>query len=111
MGRRGKHCATFNISRRSVLFSYEMLNVGIIRPLPGWEKKELDRFNPVIVESHYDVSQDLISERTERWGTSDINCCSYDCLTGLCYWTDWSRKDNARWEGQDSLHEDGTIDL
>ena len=107
--RRGKHCATFNVSREGAGGFF--INVGIVRPLPGWDEKELDVFDPAIVNSSGNVSQDLIAERTERWGTSDVNCCSYWCYDGRCYWSDWSDRGDARWEGAESLDEAGTIGL
>ena len=106
--RRGKHFATFNLSGDAGGF---YINVGIIRPLLGWDEKELDVFNPVEVHSSDNVSQDLIAERTERWGTSDINCCSYRCFGGECCWNNWSDYDDAEWDGAESLREDGTIGL
>ena len=46
-----------------------------------------------------------------RWGTSDVNCCAYDCGTGVCYWSDWSDCDDTEWKGIEGLDEDGTIGL
>ena len=55
--------------------------------------------------------RDLVLVHTERWGTSDVNCCSYGCFTRSCYWSDWSDCDYAQCEGAASLCEDGTIGL
>merc|ERR1711862_152728 len=97
--RGGKHFATFSVSQE---LEDSYIEVGIIRPLPGWDKKDLEDFDPVIVNSFYGASQDLLAERTERWGTSGVNCCSYSCLTRRCCWSDWSDYHIEQWEGAES---------
>ena len=87
--------------------------VGIVRPLPGLDGRELESFDPVIVNSSDDVSRDLLSERTDRW-TSDVHCCCYYCGTGSCWWSDWSdRRGRVEdWEGEEGLpQEGGTVGL
>ena len=106
--RRGGHYAIFNVSKEADDFN---IDVGIIRPLPGWGKKELDNFDPSLVESGDDVSQDLLAERTERWGTSDAHCCSYNCDGGDCYWSDWSNRHCEEWDGMEGLDEVETFGL
>jgi len=106
--RGGTHFASFNISQGADKF---YIDVGIVRPLPGWEKKELESFDPVYVYSFHNLSQDLLAERTERWGTSDINCCSYYCDDGDCSWSNWSDYHPELYEGRESLNEEGTIGL
>ena len=108
--RRGEHFATFNVSGEAAAdFN---IDIGIIRPLPGWDKQELAGFDPVYDDSSDDASQDLLAQRTDRWGTSVVNCCSYNCDNGYCYWSDWSGGYNyARWDGVEILYEAGTIGL
>ena len=60
--RREIHCAIFNISPEADTFHF---HAGIIRPLPGWDEKELDSFNPSCVKSGDYVRQDLLAKRTE----------------------------------------------
>ena len=106
--RRGKHYREFNISDEGDDY---YIHVGIMRPLRGWDQTNIDTFNPIFVRSYDSLSQDLIAERTERWGTSDVNCCSYCCFNGSCYRSSWSDYSGERWEGMESLREDGTIGL
>ena len=79
--------------------------------MPGWDGKDLDKFNPVYVKSSDDVSQDLLAERTERWGTSEVNCCSYFLYNGYCVWSSWTDPHFEEWNGAERLREDGTIGL
>ena len=106
--RGGKHCATFNISKEG---DFYRIHVGLIRPLPGWDERDLVDFDPVFVNSFEDESRNLLAERTERWGTSDVNCCSYYCADGRCCWSSWSDRGDEEWEGMERFDEDGTIGL
>jgi len=111
--RRGKHYVTFNITNGldDRCDNYHIY-VGLIRPLPGWDEKELDSFNPARVgRPNVNLSRDLRAERTERWGTSDVNCCSYSCGSGDCNWSNWSTNHCEEWEGQRGHYEDGTVGL
>ncbi|EJK53236.1 hypothetical protein THAOC_27376 [Thalassiosira oceanica] len=78
--RAGKHWTTFTGSFR---FDHNQ-TVGVIRPLPGWEKRGLDRFNP----GHSDFHQNLQQERTGRW-EGDVHCCRIYMRDGDCFWSDW----------------------
>lgn len=106
--RGGKHFSSFAISQEA---DKCYIDIGVIRPLPGWNKKGLDSFDPVYVYKFHDVSQDLLAERTEKWGTSDINCCSYYCEHGNCCWSNWSDFHTEQYEGMESFNENGTIGL
>lgn len=106
--RGGKHFSSFTISQEA---DKCYIDIGVIRPLPGWGNKKLDTFDPVYVYSFHDVSQDLLAERTEKWGASDINCCSYYCEHGNCCWSNWSNFHTEQYEGMESLNEDGIIGL
>ncbi|EJK48349.1 hypothetical protein THAOC_32863, partial [Thalassiosira oceanica] len=67
---------------------------------------------PVFISSHYRVSEKLRSQRTAKWGDSDIHCCSYDCNDGLCRRTDWDANVTGdEWHGREGLDESGTIGL
>jgi len=72
-------------------------------------KKELEDFDPFFVDLDDDISQDLLAERTARWGTSDVNCCAYDFYWWHCYLSDWANCAHIGWEGMEGLDEDGTI--
>ena len=53
-------------------------------------------------------SIELLGERNERWGDSNVNGCQYSFTNGLCYWSDWElieQSEAARktWEGQEGL--------
>jgi len=91
--RAGKHWATFTCTT-TTLYN---LSVGVIRPLPGWEKRGLDSFNPALREfrSH------LLRERTVRWEGDVDYCCFY--VYGQCYCSNWEGTDSQRchWEGID----------
>merc|ERR1712183_526404 len=64
------------------------------------------------VDSSDNISQDLLAKRTDRWGTSDVHCCSYLCDGGECHWSDWSNFHYEEWEGREGLlNEGGTIGL
>ncbi|EJK68350.1 hypothetical protein THAOC_10477 [Thalassiosira oceanica] len=76
--RAGKHWATFTSSSSFEDFQ----TVGVIRPLPGWEKRGLEWFSPVY---HNKFHQDLQRERTNRW-----------------------EGDYANWEGRDDFDRDCT---
>ena len=106
--RRGKHFVTFNVSQETGGY---YIDFGVIRPLPGWDQRGLESFDPVTIDLSDILYQELVAERTERWGISIANCCSYNCRDGLCYWSNWYDSDEEQWEGAESLSENGTIGL
>ncbi|EJK75310.1 hypothetical protein THAOC_02967 [Thalassiosira oceanica] len=70
--------------------------------------------DPVFASSSYIplVSEKLRSQRTARWGVSNVHCCTYYCYNGSCYWTDWdNEKGLSSWQGQEGLEGSGTIGL
>ncbi|EJK59788.1 hypothetical protein THAOC_19952 [Thalassiosira oceanica] len=98
--RAGKHWATFTSSS---LFSHSQ-TVGVIRPLPGWEKRGLDKFSPGLRVFH----QDLQQERTGKWG-GDVHCCRIYTRGGHCHWYDWEGQENITpWKGRDDFDRDWT---
>ena len=98
--RAGKHWATFtNLSGFPIYKT-----VGVVRPLPGWEKRGLDWFNPGGQCFH----QDLRRERTGRW-EGDVHYCRVNIIEGDCYWSDWSGEfppSNILWDGRDDYDGD-----
>ena len=99
--RAGKHWATFKSSSRFQSFQF----VGIIRPLPGWEKRGSYRFNPALD----DFNADLLQERTGRW-EGDVHFCQLFVSTadGSCWWSDWTgdRTKMSNWEGRGDYDSD-----
>ena len=92
--RAGKHWTTF---KSSSSFKWNQ-SVGVIRPLPGWDKRGLDSFTPTSPEFH----EDLQHERTDRW-EGDVHCCCLDMRSGNCYWSDWEglSSKGSNWEAPD----------
>ena len=97
--RSGKHWATFTSSSCFELNQ----SVGVIRPLPGWEKRGLDSFHP---SGYNPTSPQLQRERTNRWG-GDVHYCWFNTKTGSCYWSDWEvDATKTNWEGYENYSED-----
>ena len=113
--RGGRHFVEFSITNNE---GYTCL--GVIRPVSltngidvaaDWGGQVI----PVVVSSNYQpvVSEKLRSQRTAKWGDSNVHCCTYCCSNGQCYWTDWHYDKNASdWQGRDGLGgSGGTIGL
>ena len=79
--RAGKHWTTFTSSSRF----QSLQDVGVIRPLPGWEKRGLDWFTPAFREFY----ADLLRERIERW-EGNVHFCQLVMDDGICVWYDWT---------------------
>jgi len=95
--RSGKHWATFTSSSR---FECNQ-SVGVIRPLPGWDKRELDSFSPFFDR----FQQDLRRERTDRW-EGDVHYCRFNTRTGYFYWSCWEGDvADTNWEGHGDYDE------
>ena len=115
--RGGTHFVEFAVSGND---STVVVNLGVIRPLSltngileadwGWEWN----VDPVNVSSRYipAAAEILRSQRTARWGDGNINCCTYYCDSGRCFWTDWNNRDDiSDWQGREGLEASGTIGL
>ncbi|EJK70658.1 hypothetical protein THAOC_07963 [Thalassiosira oceanica] len=90
--RAGRHWATFTI-----LPSFLCLQTfGVIRPLPGWDKRGLDEFSP----ANPAFRQDLLRERTDRW-EGDVHYCRLDLDDGSCCWSDWTENTTSSYEGDE----------
>ena len=101
--RAGKHWATFTRSSIGPLIPF--IVCGVVRPLPGWEKKRLDWFSPSDDDS---TSQKLKRERTNRW-EGDVHYCRFIMETGQCYWTDWQEDvQDTNWGGRNNHNGDCT---
>ncbi|EJK71375.1 hypothetical protein THAOC_07195 [Thalassiosira oceanica] len=95
--RAGKHWATF--------VSHVFLSVGVIRPLPGWDQRGLDSFNPL----QRQFREDLRRERTSRWEW-DVHFCQFyhnGQFAGQCWYSNWEGTDRRSiWEGIDNFDKD-----
>ncbi|EJK58939.1 hypothetical protein THAOC_20898 [Thalassiosira oceanica] len=117
MMRGGRHFVEFAITYNVDEFSF--VDLGVIRPVSLTNDINLRadwRGNvvPVCVSSDHKpaVSGKLRSQRTAKWGDSDIHCCSYDCYNGRCGVTDWDTKViDHEWRGRERLDGSGTIGL
>ena len=132
--RAGKHWATFSSTSR---FDSEQ-TVGVIRPLPGWDKRGLVSFNPFScyfyeedgLEDVLAFRRDLQNERTDGW-KGDVHLCRINMASGVCFWSDWEEDEDeilsgreafkffgidagpagieSKWEGRDGYDRDCTV--
>ena len=116
--RGGRHFVEFSITNDEGYTNAVCL--GVIRPVSltnGIDLKADWRgpVDPVTVVSWDSpaISAKWRSQRTAKWGDSNVHCCTYCCSTGQCYWTDWHYDKNASdWQGRDGLGgSGGTIGL
>ncbi|EJK56946.1 hypothetical protein THAOC_23069 [Thalassiosira oceanica] len=97
--RAGRHFATVEV------FSGSLLRFGVIRPiehLDGSLMAAMVTFTPYNEYWH----SELLSGRTERWGSGDVHCCMY-CHDGDCDWTDWGdaiMQSLSDWEGAEPYY-------
>ena len=120
--RGGKHFAEFEITNDEQSLIY----LGVIRPVSlaneinlkhDW-KLSVDPVN-ITGERHGSamfISEKLRSQKTAKWGDSNIHCCAYSCgdeYHGLYSWTDWTTRDThlVPWEGREGLEGKGSIEL
>ncbi|EJK75179.1 hypothetical protein THAOC_03110 [Thalassiosira oceanica] len=117
--RGGKHFVQFKITANNGYQGSHIVDLGVIRPVSLTNGIDLGAdwrgsVNPVDITSRDDpeVSEKLRSQRTSRWGNSDIHCCSYDCDDGHCRVTDWDTYvPDYEWHGCEGLGGIGTIGL
>ena len=113
----GRHFVEFTITNdeRSIFVS-----LGVIRPvsltngidlLADWGGQVI----PVVVSSRCEpaVAEKLRSQRTARWGDSNVHCCSYFCAFGGCNWTNWNNEIgvSSEWQGREASTRSGTVGL
>lgn len=107
--RGGKHFAEFHMHADEEGW---VTMVGVIRPLPGWDAKEIGSFAPVAIDASSSLSRDLLAEHTSRWGSGDLHCCAYYCFDGECWCTNWAVTNSGEdWEGREAIQEAGKIGL
>ena len=116
--RGGRHFVEFAIT--DVEQNMSFAHLGIIRPVSLTDGIDLEadwgghvhpmhtcsRNNPAIAEK-------FRSQRTAKWGYSNVHCCDYDCNTGVCTWSDWDDEIDASfgWQGSERLGGNGTVGL
>ncbi|EJK55777.1 hypothetical protein THAOC_24450 [Thalassiosira oceanica] len=117
--RGGRHFVEFAITVDESIRS-PFVYLGVIRPVSLTNGIDLEAdwrgsVDPARVTSHnkHAVSEKLRSQRTSKWGDSDIHCCSYDSYDGYCTGgTDWDTKvPDYEWHGREGLGGSGTIGL
>ena len=94
------------------------IHLGLIRPVSLTNGIDLDadwegQVYPASVSSYKPtVAEKLSSQRTTKWKDSNIHCCTYYCVSGSCYWSDWNNeKDHYGWQGSECFRGSGTIGL
>ncbi|EJK62615.1 hypothetical protein THAOC_16765 [Thalassiosira oceanica] len=94
--------------------------LGVIRPVSLTTGNDLDadwegRVLPLTVTSGWKpaVALKLRSQRTPKWGDSNVHCCAYHCYTGDCHWTNWDNVSERQgtWQGSERQEGSGTIGL
>ena len=99
----GKHYAMFSKCGAGEI------RVGIIRPIQGIGWRGMDTFSPFVVHSLH-LREELLGERTEKWGNSGIHCCMIEPRMQVCASCDW--EDEVTWdelEDVEQLSEDCTF--
>ena len=112
--RGGRHFAEFAITNDN-----QNICLGVIRPVSLTNGIDLEadwggQVYPVNVSSSYKpaVAEKMRSQRTAKWGDSNVHCCAYYCSNGRCSWTDWDSKEKcSKWQGSEGLAGSGTIEL
>ena len=114
--RGGRHFVQFTVTLNE---EDACFNMGVIRPvslangidlLADWE----GIVNPVTVSSSRkpSLAAKLRSQRTTRWGDSEVHCCAYRCDYGYRSLTNWETpSDVSEWQGHEELTGNGTIGL
>ena len=114
--RGGRHFVEFLIASTSRM---PLVFLGVIRPVSLTDGIDLEDDWRGIVDpgtvsrsNKSAVAEKLRSQRTTKWGGSNIHCCTYSCYSGSCNWTDWDNKeDYSDWQGSEGLGGSGTIGL
>ena len=118
--RGGRHFAEFEITNDE----QNLIYLGVIRPVSLSDRIDLESdwalsVDPVSVTGEHNesiISEKLKSQRTAKWGNSNVHCCAYSCgdgFNGICSWTDWSNGAtlSVAWEGREGLEGNGSIEL
>ncbi|EJK72162.1 hypothetical protein THAOC_06333 [Thalassiosira oceanica] len=115
--RGGRHFVEFTITYEDQYSTY--VHLGVIRPVSLTNDSDLEadwrgNVNPIYVSScrKPQLSEKLRSQRTAKWGDSEVHCCGYYCFGGRCEGTDWDTKVTySEWHGHEGLDGSGTIGL
>ena len=90
--RGGRHFTEFTITTGGM----PIVSLGVIRPVLLTNGIDLEAdwrgsVNPMLVSSANDpvISEKLRSQRSARWGDSNVHCCTYYCGNGYRSWTGW----------------------
>ena len=113
--RGGRHFVEFAIKSSSINSIY----LGVIRPIALTDGIDLEadwrgQVHPVFVSSSNRpaISAKWRSQRTAKWGDSNIHCCACYCHDGDCSWTDWNNGQvYSDWRGRGGMRGSGTIGL
>ncbi|EJK48023.1 hypothetical protein THAOC_33216, partial [Thalassiosira oceanica] len=116
MMRGGRHFVEFEITCDG---QSPFIHLGVIRPVSLTDGIDLEAewrgmVHPMISSSHSRpaLAEKLRSQRTAKWGESNVHCCAYDCEDGSCGWTDWdTEEDYSDWQGSEVLEGSGTIGM
>ncbi|EJK49157.1 hypothetical protein THAOC_31997 [Thalassiosira oceanica] len=114
--RGGRHFVEFEITNEQDRF---FVNLGVVRPVSltdgiDFQDDWVGTVNAAFVSSSLKpaVAEKLRSQRTAKWGESNVHCCAYFCSSGRCLWADWDTdEDYSDWLGQERLESGGTIGL
>ena len=114
--RGGRHFVEFTVTINE---QDAYMHLGVIRPVSLTDGIDLNtdwegHVYPMLVSSSYKpaIAEKFRSQRTEKWGGSNVHCCTYFCYSGRCFWTDWNiEKGDSKWQGHEVLRESGTVGL
>ena len=115
--RGGRHFVEFTIASSSIMLQ---VNLGVIRPVSltngiDFNADWAGMVDPIFVSSDwkFEISEKLRSQRTVKWGDSNIHCCVYDCDVGSCSLTDWGSNTRSPWwwQGEEGSGGSGTVGL
>ena len=114
--RGGRHFVEFTLTKNE---GEPLIDLGVIRPVSltnGIDVKADWRGSvyPVKVSARHKpaVAEKLRSQRTAKWGGSNVHYCAYYCYNGYCFWTDWNNDYNSSdWQGHEGLAGSGTVGL
>ena len=116
--RGGRHFVEFSIPNDERDRRYVYL--GVIRPVSltdgiDYEADWKGLVYPMTVSSSLTpaLAAKLSSQRTAKWGDSNVHCCAYRCDSGNLTWTNWGKKHDfsSNWRGIERLGGSGTVGL
>ena len=93
--RSGKHYARFTLTGCEHI-SYFF--PGVVRPLDWLGNIQLEDFC-----FWGGIYAELLSEKTDRWGESNVHWCNYSSFEGSLFWGDWQSRCDIRleWDGME----------